>query len=257
MEEQRFQAALSKALLRGGESGSIGMLGEKTLHSALKFYYEPDEAKHEREFSGFLADILNDEGVIEVQTRGLYKLNRKLAEYSALVSVTVVHPVIRRRGIVYLDPETGELSKPRLSPKRGRTEDAFSELVHIRNELKLPGVRVVIPLIDAEEYRIKQGRATRYGRKPLKFELIPKALVGETELDRPGDWLALLPEELNSRRFSVKELAECAKLPERTASAMCAVLLSLGALEREREGRRFIYWVRYEGKADTDEGLPR
>ena len=244
MDEARFEAALSSALLRGG--GGIGMLGEKTLHSALKYYYEPDETKHEREFCGFHADILNENGVIEVQTRNLFALKRKLAEYLKLVPVTLVHPVIRRRGIIYLDPETGELSKPRLSPKRGRPEDAFLEFVHIRDELKLPGLRIVIPLIDADEYRVKDGLKTRYGKKALK-----------TELARPEDWAELLPEGLKNARFSVKELAKEAALSERTAQAMCCVLASLGVLAREREGRRFIYRVEYENIADTDENGPR
>lgn len=255
MDEARFEAALSRALLRGG--GGIGMLGEKTLHSALKYYYEPDETKHEREFCGFHADILNENGVIEVQTRNLFALKRKLAEYLKLVPVTLVHPVIRRRGIIYLDPETGELSKPRLSPKRGRPEDAFLEFAHIRDELKLPGLRIVIPLIDADEYRVKDGLKTRYGKKALKFELVPKRIEGETELARPEDWAELLPEGLKNARFSVKELAKEAALSERTAQAMCCVLASLGVLARERDGRRYIYRVEYENIADTDENEPR
>ena len=43
MDSVRFEAAAARALLRRPEGGGIGMLGEKSLHSALKYYYEPDE----------------------------------------------------------------------------------------------------------------------------------------------------------------------------------------------------------------------
>lgn len=254
MEEERFQAALARALLRKEGKGQIGMLGEKTLHSALKYYYEPDETKHERELAGFLADILNGEGVTEIQTRNLFSMKRKLRAFSGLVPVTVVHPVIRTRGLIYLDPQTGELSKRRVSPRHGRPEDAFSELVHIREELALPRLRFMILLVDADEYRIKDGLETRRGKKPLKFELVPRGIAGEYALENNGDYLRLLPEGLERSAFTVRELAECARLPERTASAMCAVMLARGALERKKEGKRFVYSVKYEDIAYPDEG---
>lgn len=239
MDDVRFQAACARALLRKSEGGGIGMLGEKSLHSALKYYYEPDEAKHERPFAGFVADILNEQGVTEIQTGSLFSLKRKLAAYAG-TPVTLVHPVVRRRSIIYLDPETGELSRPRLSPKRGREEDAFSGLVHIRQELASPLITVTVPLIDAEEYRVANGARGRRGPRPLKYELVPTALVGELTLACPADYAAMLP-ETPAEGFTVKYAAEALGLPYRTASAMCAVMVSVGALSRRREGRSYIY----------------
>ena len=71
MDEVRFRAAVARALLRHREG--IGMLGEKSLHSALKYYYEPDETKHEIAFEGFFADIMNEDGITEIQTGSLLK----------------------------------------------------------------------------------------------------------------------------------------------------------------------------------------
>lgn len=239
MDETRFEAACARALLRKAEGGGIGMLGEKSLHSALKYYYEPDESRHEQPFSGFVADILNERGVTEIQTGSLFALRRKLKAYSG-TAVNLVHPVVRRRSIIYLDPATGELTRPRLSPKKGRVEDAYSGLVHIREELRDPLLTVTVPIVDAEEYRVANGAAGRRGPRPLKYELVPVRLAEEYTFSTVADHLALLP-ELSPGGFTVRELAEALKLPARTASAMCAVMLAVGALKRRREGRAYVY----------------
>lgn len=56
-------------------------MSEKTLHAVLKNYYEPDENKHEVAIDGYYADIFNDSGIIEIQTRQLNKLRDKLAVF--------------------------------------------------------------------------------------------------------------------------------------------------------------------------------
>ena len=245
--------------MRKPEGGGIGMLGEKALHSALKYYYEPDASCHEREAFGFVADIKNSEGITEIQTRNLFSMKRKLGVYLENTPVTLVHPVIHRRTLIYMDPDTGELSRPRLSPKKGRVEDAYSELVHIREAVGSNNLVIVIPLVDAEEYRIREAgkRRRRGGNADLKFELLPTRLISETVIACPEDHLRLLPEALKREGrllpFTVGELSKTAGLPYRTASAMCAVMISAGALRRRREGKSYIYEEANENIADTDE----
>ena len=62
MTEAAFISARSKVL---GEvsvlsASGIGTLAEKTLHRTLKLALEPDEAYHEIEFLGSIADIKRD-----------------------------------------------------------------------------------------------------------------------------------------------------------------------------------------------------
>ncbi|MBO4562176.1 MAG: hypothetical protein J5772_01035 [Clostridia bacterium] len=253
MDSIRFSAAVARALLRKPEGGGIGMLGEKTLHSALKYYYEPDETCHEQRVSGFFADAMSSEGILEVQTRSLFSLNRKLREYPPEVPVTLVHPVIRRRKLIYRDPETGELSRPRLSPKQGRVTDAFWELVHIRENLRRPGLVVVIPIVDAEEYRTRE-EPKRRGRRVssvTKYELVPTELTDEWVFVGPEDWLRVLPEGIAEKGFTVKELSRAARIPERDAQTVCSVLLAAGALTRARCGRAYRYFRNSSNMEET------
>ena len=76
MDCNRFQQACRQAResLRG--QNGIGTLGEKTLHAALKAYYEPDAESHEIKIGRYIADIVGENGIIEIQTQSFDKLRK-------------------------------------------------------------------------------------------------------------------------------------------------------------------------------------
>ncbi|MFR1214868.1 MAG: hypothetical protein ACLSCV_09370 [Acutalibacteraceae bacterium] len=78
---------------REQKRGSIGLLGEKVLHAGLKLYFEPNPDFHEVKINGFVADICNAKGIIEIQTRNLGKLKRKLEVFLEQMPVTIVYPI--------------------------------------------------------------------------------------------------------------------------------------------------------------------
>ena len=79
MDEARFLAACGQALEDNRRAG-IGTLGEKTLHAALKRYFEPDEHFREVAVGRYVADIMSPGGIIEIQTAGFGRLREKLNE---------------------------------------------------------------------------------------------------------------------------------------------------------------------------------
>lgn len=81
IDYDEFNIARKKILGTAHNDKGIGTLSEKTLHAVLKNYYEPDENKHEVAIDGYYADIFNDSGIIEIQTRQLNKLRDKLAVF--------------------------------------------------------------------------------------------------------------------------------------------------------------------------------
>ena len=68
MEQERFLEACRWATSRENTRQGIGTLGEKTLHSAVKYYFQPDPEKREVPVGPFVADALVDGGVVEVQS---------------------------------------------------------------------------------------------------------------------------------------------------------------------------------------------
>ena len=59
-------------------NNKIGTYKERTLHAVLKKFFEPDESKHEIKYKGYIADIINDNGISEIQTTAFHKMRKKL-----------------------------------------------------------------------------------------------------------------------------------------------------------------------------------
>ena len=74
VKEKRFFDAKIRLLSESGADGGIGRLAEKSLHKVLKSYIEPDETFHEREHLGSVADVMNNDGIYEIQTRSAERL---------------------------------------------------------------------------------------------------------------------------------------------------------------------------------------
>lgn len=93
MDRNRFQQACMQARESLHGQNGIGTLGEKTLHAALKAYYEPDAESHEIKIGRYIADIVGENGIIEIQTRSFDKLRKKLEAFLSVAHVSVVYPV--------------------------------------------------------------------------------------------------------------------------------------------------------------------
>lgn len=239
MDDEAFEKALERAREESG-GGGIGTLSEKLLHRTLKYYYEPDPLNHEIEVGGFFADILNSEGITEIQTGSFFHIDKKLEAFLKEYQVTLVCPVVRERRLVYIDKSSGEISKPRLSPKKGGIFDVFRELIHIRKRLTEKNLVIAVPIVDALEYRVRRGPKRFRDKGFDREEIVPERLVSETVFVTRDDWLRLMPEGLDG--FTVKELAKELGLEDRTAQAMCAALTYAGALVRDESQRSYIYY---------------
>lgn len=238
---EKFADALASVLKseRGGRG--IGTLGEKTLHAVLKNYFEPNAANHEIKVGGFVADIVNDNGVTEIQTRSFDRLKRKLSAFLELAPVTVVCPVVREKQLIWLDPETGEMSKKRKSPKSGRPADALFELCRIHEFIGHKNLTVCILMLDCEEYRIKNGYANDGKRGSTRYERIPTALCEEIYLSEKSDYTELLPSALPDS-FTAADFRRAVRFGGMSASFALKMLCELGICEKTgQRGRAYIY----------------
>ncbi|MDF2988883.1 MAG: hypothetical protein K0R50_4393, partial [Eubacterium sp.] len=119
MDIGNFEQAYEKVMHSQHRREGIGTLGEKTLHAVLKHCFEPDESYHEIKVGSFFADILNQHGITEIQTRQWNKLRGKLKAFLPDNIVTLVYPVAYTKWLLWINEDTGEISKRRLSPKKG------------------------------------------------------------------------------------------------------------------------------------------
>lgn len=212
MDKLRFYDACEAVRTEHIRSG-IGTLSEKTTHAVLKKYFEPDESGHELKIGSFVADIIGEEGIIEIQTRSFSKLRPKLEEFLKYCRVTVVYPCSAVTNIICFDPDTGEVFSKRKSPVKGNRYTVFRELEGITEYLTHPNFRLCIMLMETDEYRVPQDKAPKHQKKKRRknayaaYDKIPRELIDEIYIENISDWLSFLPEELPAE-FTTADMAE-------------------------------------------------
>ena len=238
MDEHSFAAACRAVQEMGRVEQGVGTLGEKTLHAVLKRMIEPDLSRHEVKLGRYTADVLNEHGVFEVQTRNLHKLEPRLTALLPYWPVTVVVPVVETKWLLMMDPETGELKERRRSPKRGRAAAILPDLAYLKPLLKDPNLSFLLVRLEGEELR-KPSHSRWRPVTPLEFA--PTRFLGTVCLKTPADYAALLPPDL-PKEFTARELAKALGLPAGQGSAAANVLAFMGAIRQTgTKGRTFLY----------------
>lgn len=239
----QFEKAKEHIIGKDRERQGIGTLSEKTLHAVLKHYYAPDEETHEIPIESYVADIYTGSEIIEIQTRAMERMRKKLESFLPLYPVTVVYPIPRAKWLYWVDEETGEVSQKRKSPKKGNPYQAFKELYKIRPFLKNPNLKFRFALIDMEEYRLLNGWSKDKKKGSERYDRIPTEFAEEVCIDCVRDYIQLIPYEL-SEAFTTKEFAKAAKIPVRLAGVVLLIFTDLELVTRiGKKGNAYIYKV--------------
>lgn len=231
MNKENFQKACEKIMGEERVRTSIGTYSEKTLHAVLKNYFEPRESCHEIKLGGFIADIFTEDGIIEIQTRGLARLCKKLDFFLQEHKVTVVLPIPHIKYISWIDGETGEVTKKHKSPKLGKAFHGLFEIYGIRQYLDHPNFTLCIVMIDTTDYRNLNGWSKNKKRGSTRYDTIPDKIVEEIYLTSKEDCLNLidftLPEE-----FTANDFKKASKLSPRHTYSGINLFCYLGLAEK-------------------------
>ena len=242
-DRKAFETAKKKIIGVDRQRFGIGTLSEKTVHAILKNYYEPDEDKQEIPIEKYVADIYADGEIIEIQTRQFNKMRDKLATFLPLYPVTIVYPIPREKWIIWIDEESGELSKKRKSPVKGNPYVAFPELYKIKMFLKDPNLRLKFAMMDVEEYKLLNGWSRDKKKGASRYDRIPTELVEEVEINCLQDYMQFVPCEINGE-FTSKEFAKAAHIPVSLAQTVLNILYHVGILTRVgKRGSMYLYEV--------------
>ena len=237
----RLRFLEAAAFCKRDASGGIGTLGEKTLHAVLKRYCQPDESRHEVKIGRSVADICDENGITEIQTRSFDRLRPRLERFLPLGRVTVVYPVARHKSLLWLDPVSGSVTKTRKSPKMGEPWDVLPELYKISVYLQHPNLLLQIVLLDVDEYRLLDGWSDDRKKGSTRYERIPNDWLGEVRIGAPEDWEQLLPPGL-PEEFDSAQFARCCKRTRHFAQTALRVLNDVGAVHRVgKKGNSYLY----------------
>jgi len=245
-EKEKFAEAFEKAKTYCSENPTIGILSEKIMHLTLKFYFSPYSSDHEVKLGSFYADAINEEGIVEVQTRSFKNLSKKLMYFLAVTDVNLIHPIPFHKYVSWLDPETGETSKAHRSPKIGRLIDVFGELYGIKDKLNNPRLTITLMHIDTDDFKMLDGKSKDRKKGATRIERYPRELIDIFIINTPRDLLKLLPEDL-PEIFSASDLQKLSKCNSRNSYSAINTLCYLGLCENVgKEGRKNIFRIKKE-----------
>lgn len=231
-----------KNMLKG-----IGTLKEKTIHATIKYFFEPRDEYHEQKVHGYVADIRNETGIIEIQTRNFRALRNKLAVFLENEQVTVVYPIPYKKWILWINEETGEVTNRRKSPKNGSVFDAFYELYQIKEYLTHPNLAICLLFIDMEEYRLLNGWSNDKKRGSTRYDRIPIQWIKEVWLKEQKDYMKFLQEVELPTTFTVKDFISHSKMSKRSVSCGIQILKETNLIvQTGKKGRAYLYKVREE-----------
>ena len=241
MQIATFRQAANRIYLDRPLGEGIGTLYERMLHAIFKWYLCDDPSFHEVNVGRYVADILYDGHIWEIQTRRLDRLIPKLKLYLDTYKVTVVYPVAYSKTVAWIDPETKTMTKGKKSPKRENIYSCLYELFFVKEFLTHPNFSFQAILCDMEEFRTLTGYGPKKKKRAPRVERIPTNLVDEILLDDVEDYHIFLPTELPNE-FTIAEYAKFAKIPATTASRGLQTLKYLGLVrEAGKRGRAKLY----------------
>lgn len=130
------------------------------------------------------------------------------------------------------------MSQKRKSPKPGGPWEILPELYRIRPLLGRPGLGFCVPVLEVEEYRLKDGRGRRgYTR----YERMPVRLLDEVWALEPGESTRLLPPGL-PEEFTAKDFCRWGRFSSMAGSLALSAARELGAVEQTGvKGRAYVY----------------
>ena len=209
---------------------SIGLLRETSLHAALKAWYAQDGDRIEFLVDGYVIDIVREGLLIEIQTRGFSSLKAKLVRLTQSHPVRLVHPIAQEKWVVRISADGHTTLARRRSPRHGRVEYIFKELVRFPALVKEPNFSIEVLLTQEEEIWQDDGKGSwrRKGWSIADHHLLN--VVGSIVLADPQDFCALLPPGL-PQPFTTSDLAQALPVPRSLAQKMVYCLKEMGVLE--------------------------
>ena len=190
---------------------------------------------------GYQIDIVRGDQLIEIQTRNFSALKRKLSILLERHPVRLVYPIARERWILRQEAAGGMIIGRRRSPRRGRLEHLFVELVRLPQLIKDPNFSLEILFTREEELRVNDGKGS-WRRKG--WSIADRRLVEVVErvvLETPSDFQVFL-DPYGPPDFTARDLAKVRGIPAYMARKMVYCLREMGVIEiTGRKGKAFLY----------------
>lgn len=219
----------------------IGLLNEKPLHAALKEWVAQDGDALEVHVDGYVIDLVCDGLLVEIQTGPCSPLKQKLHSLVAQHPTRLIIPIAREKWLLKLPKEPGGKPRRRKSPKKGRVEELFKELVSFPDLLCHENFSLEVLLIQEEEVRRHQpGRRWRRRGWVTEERRLLK-VVDRRLFNKPQDLLDLIRGDLPAQ-FTSADLAAAMGVPRYLAQKAAYCLRHMNAITQiGKRGNAYVY----------------
>lgn len=241
-EKERFEKICEDTLTADRAHG-IGTLGEKTLHRVLKRFFCDAECVHEVKIGSFVADAVKGGVIYEIQTGGFFPLKKKLLYYSENTdySIRIVCPVVKKKSLIWVDPESGEMSAPRYTNAGLGKWKYLAEMIYLLPIFDFSRTSLLFAELVVEDYKLLDGYGKDKKIRASRYERLPRELLGLYEITTREEFaehfLPELPTPFSSAEFSGKT-----GLRRRSLSAAIKVLLTMGIIRiAGKEKNKILY----------------
>ena len=219
----------------------IGTLQEWSLHADLKKFYQSEGAQLEVEVGGFIIDVVQNDLLIEIQTRSFRSIKNKLRKLMKEHRVRLVHPIAIKKTVIResLDGET--VIGRRQSPKKMGPQNIFEELVSIPSLIHHQNFSIEVLLIEEEEIRRQDGKGSwrRRGWSIADRRLVN--VMGRRVYEKAEDFLHFIPDEVGES-FTNTDLSQATGYSRKVAEKITYCLRKMGAIRLAgKQGRSNLY----------------
>jgi hypothetical protein len=174
-------------------------------------------------------DICRGGLLIEIQTRNLASIKRKLAALTARHPVHLVYPIAQEKWVVRLAPDGLTVLSRRKSPKRGRLIQLFEELVSCPELAAHPHFSLEVVLTREAEIRREVSGLRRSRRGWLRYDRELLGVLSRLTFADPADYHVFLPRGL-ADPFTARDLARALDEPCYLAQKVMYCLRKMGAV---------------------------
>ena len=245
-DRKRFAETVSAVTSADSADSGIGTYNEKTMHRVLKYFFEPDDSFHEIPLGAYVADVRRDNRITEIQTSGFAAIRGRLDFFLRTDEVTVVYPIIGRKTLVWVDPESGNGSPPITSPKKGRAIHILPELGRLGDVFYNDKLLIKCVVVEATEYKLLDGWGSGGKRGSHRLDRVPTALIDVVDIANTDDVRSLLPFSPGDS-FTSKEFAKACGFSHKSSRDISMALKFLeasGIAERAaKKGNAIVYRV--------------
>lgn len=212
------------------EVNGIGLKNESSLHSDIKNWYLQPNDRLESKVDGYVVDIVRDGLLIEIQTKHLYAISRKIKKLAASHKIKLVHPIAAEKWITKLSYPEEQVVSRRKSPKKGKLLDVFNELMRVPELINEENVTLEVIMIKLEELWCPDG-AGSWRRSGMSIrDKVMLEVVDTVTFTGKTDFYRFIPGSL-AEPFTNKSFAEAHGIKAPKASKITYTLRRMGIIK--------------------------